>query len=167
MLAGTSALADRDRGADRHRGPHYVEPGYGHRYDRGRRNVLRLHLPVSHRHGSVIPLRKMIERVHGINPDAYELQRVIVRNAGHRDAIVNLRVGRSYSGPIRFANRDRIDAPPNRHHDGFWTLYVQRGHLDDVTVVLKPKYRGHRRHHRYSYAPSDRAYGGYRHRVYW
>lgn len=139
LLVSDGALADHKHGHGKHQhGKHHY--GKHHRADGVRHHErIRLDIPVRIRGNERIKLRRLLSNYYGINPRHYRLKKVVVDNRSRRDAYARLRVGDQITD-ARYLSRGRTHLRAPRHSDGRWVLAVRDARINNIRVVLEPKY---------------------------
>ena len=102
------------------------------------RDIVRLDIPVRVRGDERLHLRRLMHR-HGYNPDHYQLRKVVFNNQSRRHAGARLRVGNQVVTK-RHIDRGRNQLHAPRHGDGRWVLAFNNARVDQVRLVLEPKY---------------------------
>ena len=104
---------------------------------RGVPDPRRIDIPVRIRGDERVPLRRLLRKRYDINPNHYNLRKVVVFNDG-RHASARLRVG-DYVSERRHLHYGRNQLWAPRHSDGRWTLGLSDARVDHIRVVLEPK----------------------------
>ena len=129
LLVSDGAFADHKRGH-----------GKQHRSDHVRQHeVIRLDVPVRIRGDERIHLRRLLSNYYGINPRHYRLKKVVVNNRSRRNAYARLRVGNSVTD-VRYLSRGKNHLRAPRYSDGRWVLGVRDARINNIRLVLEPKY---------------------------
>ena len=129
LLVSDGAFADHKRGHGKHQ-----------RHDSVRHHELvRIDVPVRIRGDERIHLRRLLSDYYGINPRHYRLKKVVIDNRSRHGAYARLRVGNQVTN-ARYLSRGRNHLRAPRYGDGRWVLGVQDARINNIRLVLEPKY---------------------------